>query len=234
MASKDRMLKRRPIKPGPVKPQPKSGKNPQLPYRSADPGFGPKKRNPGKGNPPVDKTLPRRYDPGFGPKKPMPGKPVKPAPKGGIRDLLYRVKPGEKVQKDFKSQMMKKQMESRITTPNKENNYRTPQMSPTAMPKPKPRNPKPIGILPGVKPKPKKSPLKPRRGPGSMDPGFFPRRGPNLPKPGKPGPGEPGWIKPGPRPNNSKPTTANPNQKPLKPKGGSGRTKPVMPRRGGR
>ena len=108
MASKDRMIKRRPIKPGPVKPAPKGKKNPQLPYRSADPGFGPKKRNPGKGTPPVDKTLPRRYDPGFGPKNPKPGKPVKPAPKGGIRDLLYRAKPGEKMQK------LKKGLESSL------------------------------------------------------------------------------------------------------------------------
>jgi hypothetical protein len=71
-----------------VKPKPKGGKNPQLPYRSKDKGFAPKGRTPGKGNPPVDKTLPRRYDPGFGPKKPGP---VKPKPKGGnIRDLLFR------------------------------------------------------------------------------------------------------------------------------------------------
>jgi len=88
MAVNDRMIRRRPVKPGPVKPKPSKGKNPQLPYRKADPGFGPKKRTPGKGNPPVDKTLPRRYDPGFGPKKPGP---VKPKPKGGgIRDLLFR------------------------------------------------------------------------------------------------------------------------------------------------
>ena len=103
MAVTDRILRRRPpVKPGPVKPKPKGkGKNPQLPYRSADPGFGPKKRNPGKGNPPVDKTLPRRYDPGFGPKKRP--QPVKPKPKGGIRDLLYRAKPGEQMKKNFKS-----------------------------------------------------------------------------------------------------------------------------------
>ena len=92
-----------PVTPGPVKPKPSKGKNPQLPYRSADPGFGPKKkRNPGKGNPPVDKTLPRRYDPGFGGPKKRP-QPVKPKPKGGIRDLLYRAKPGEQMKKNFKS-----------------------------------------------------------------------------------------------------------------------------------
>lgn len=109
MAVNDRMIPRKglnpigpgrgrgrgPLKPGPVKPKPVKGKNPQLPYRKADPGFGPKKRTPGKGNPPVDKTLPRRYDPGFGPKKrPLP---VKPKPKGGgIRDLLFRKQPGDK------------------------------------------------------------------------------------------------------------------------------------------
>jgi hypothetical protein len=106
-----------PIKPGPVKPKPSKGKNPKLPYRPADPGFfdkrkkapigpgkpvgpTPKKRKPGEGE---------RRDPGFGFKKPGPGykpgmpkkpTPVKPKPKGGsIRDLLYRVKPGEKLQK---------------------------------------------------------------------------------------------------------------------------------------
>lgn len=92
-------------RPMPIKPGPKGGKNPKLPYRSADPGFGPKKRNPGKGNPPVDKTLPRRYDPGFGPKKRP--EPVKPKPAGGsIRDLLYRAKPGA-VKKNSKSTMAK-------------------------------------------------------------------------------------------------------------------------------
>jgi hypothetical protein len=96
MAVNDRMIRRRPVKPGPVKPKPSKGKNPKLPYRSKDEGFAPKGRTPGKGNPPVDKTLPRRSDPGFGPKKRP--TPVKPKPKGGnIRDLLYR-KP-----KDYKS-----------------------------------------------------------------------------------------------------------------------------------
>jgi len=90
MASKDRMIKRRPIKPGPVKPQPK-GKLPKRgPGKSIDPGFLPKK----------------------GPQLPKPGKPVKPTPKGGgIRDLLYKVKPGEKMQK------LKKSYESALSKP---------------------------------------------------------------------------------------------------------------------
>jgi hypothetical protein len=45
-----------------------------------------------------------------------------------------------------------------------------------------------------------------------------------------------GGVKPGPRPNNSAPTTRDPNQLPLRPKGPGGRpggrTTPVMPRRG--
>ena len=101
-----------PVTPGPVKPKPSKGKNPQLPYRSADPGFGPKKkRNPGKGNPPVDKTLPRRYKPdeGFKKKRPEPVKPnPRKLPKGGsIRDLLYRAKPGEEMKKAPKPTMAK-------------------------------------------------------------------------------------------------------------------------------
>lgn len=62
-------------KPMPIKPGPKGGKNPKLPYRFPD----------GK-----KKPLPKRGNPGKGPKM----NPAKQAG-GGIRDLLYRAKPGE-------------------------------------------------------------------------------------------------------------------------------------------
>jgi hypothetical protein len=106
-------------KPTPIKPSPKGGKNPKLPYRSKDDGFAPRGKPKPKNPKPIgrlpgskiDPRLPRppRRDPGYGPKKPAPGykpgmpkkpTPVKPKPKGGnIRDLLYRLKPGEKLQR---------------------------------------------------------------------------------------------------------------------------------------
>ena len=125
---KPKGFKRGPVKPGPVKPKPSKGNNPKLPYRPADPGFfdrkkkapigpgkpvgpTPKKRKPGEGE---------RRDPGFVPggrkKRPQP---VKPKPKGGsIRDLLYRAKPGEKLQSSAAGRSLNDQ-KSRMDSPKK-------------------------------------------------------------------------------------------------------------------
>lgn len=104
--------------PMPIKPGPKGGKNPKLPYRSKDEGFAPKGRTPSRKNPPVDKTLPRRYKPGegFGKKRPLP---VKPGPRNKEKELLYKVKPGEKLQKGFAGRSLNKEQMRKDTSPRK-------------------------------------------------------------------------------------------------------------------
>ena len=91
--------------PMPIKPGPKGGKNPKLPYRNKDEGFAPKGR-----------PAPRkRTDPGFGPKKRLDPKkrPLPVKPKGNIRDLLYRAKPGE-VKKQRVEQIRKSKYDQMI------------------------------------------------------------------------------------------------------------------------
>ena len=109
-------------------------------------------------------------------------------------------------------------------TPNAYNNYRTPQTSATAMPKP--RNPKDIGMLPGVKPKPGPKKLLPKRTPGMMDPGFYKKKpGPVKPAPkGKSAPSPKRKSKPGDRRLSQQASYTT--SKILK-------TKPVMPRKPG-
>jgi len=163
--------------PLPVKPAPKGGKNPKLPYR-IKPTEGPRKKQPIGPRPKGGIIDPGFVPKNFGPKKKQP---VRPAPKGnGIRDLLYRVKPGElkaKKAEFITSYLTRKRGveqtrgestkagSANTKTPNKYNNYRTPQMSATAMPKPKR-----MGIFEaGPKPKLKKAKPASKRVPSMMN-----------------------------------------------------------------
>lgn len=130
--------------------------------------------------------LPKR---GEGPKKRP--QPVKPAPKSGARTLLYKAKPGYEggPKKQIELGSMKQRAVSSLSaylkrnrgkdqtrgestksgsantkTPNAYNNYRTPQMSATAMPKPKK-----YGIYEPAPRKPLNRKTPKKRVPSSMD-----------------------------------------------------------------